>query len=295
MKFLDTISEMIHTDKEIQIPRESLDSGVFQFFDDGRPPILMDSIKSQILQDLRNLEEVVPITDFFIVGDILTPYFTEASDIDVFIEVDPEVTDNLSTAGIFYNLKRLTGRYATNTKHKILYHIHTQNIDLEKYDAVYDIINERWIKRPDNVNRIINEYLTNFNETLQSIDGVSGVIRRDKIDLKEIDKLSHLDLQMLRYQLQKQYDLIENNLEYLVKIFPDHHMLKRLMNDNTLTVIEIRTYGKKLPEFIRMVLFKKYYFIKFIQRLDDMLIADDEFDVRALINTSRTGRAFKEA
>jgi len=295
MKFLDTISEMIHTDKEIQIPRESLDSGVFQFFDDGRPPILMDSIKSQILQDLRNLEEVVPITDFFIVGDILTPYFTEASDIDVFIEVDPEVTDNLSTAGIFYNLKRLTGRYATNTKHKILYHIHTENIDLEKHDAVYDIINERWIKRPDNVNRIINEYLTNFNETLQSIDGVSGVIRRDKIDLKEIDKLSHLDLQMLRYQLQKQYDLLETNLEYLVKIFPDHHMLKRLMNDNTLTVIEVRTYGKKLPEFIRMLLFKKFYFMKFIQRLDDMLIADDEFDVRALINTSRTGRAFKEA
>ena len=295
MKFLDTISEMIHADKEIQIPRESLDSAVFQFFDDGRPPILMDSIKSQILQDLRNLEEVVPITDFFIVGDILTPYFTEASDIDVFIEVDPEVTDNLSTAGIFYNLKRLTGRYATNTKHKILYHIHTENIDLEKHDAVYDIINERWIKRPDNVNRIINEYLTNFNETLQSIDGVSGVIRRDKIDLKEIDKLSHLDLQMLRYQLQKQYDLLETNLEYLVKIFPDHHMLKRLMNDNTLTVIEVRTYGKKLPEFIRMLLFKKFYFMKFIQRLDDMLIADDEFDVRALINTSRTGRAFKEA
>ena len=295
MKFLDTISEMIHADKEIQIPRESLDSAVFQFFDDGRPPILMDSIKSQILQDLRNLEEVVPITDFFIIGDILTPYFTEASDIDVFIEVDPEVTDNLSTAGIFYNLKRLTGRYATNTKHKILYHIHTENIDLEKHDAVYDIINERWIKRPDNVNRIINEYLTNFNETLQSIDGVSGVIRRDKIDLKEIDKLSHLDLQMLRYQLQKQYDLLETNLEYLVKIFPDHHMLKRLMNDNTLTVIEVRTYGKKLPEFIRMLLFKKFYFMKFIQRLDDMLIADDEFDVRALINTSRTGRAFKEA
>lgn len=296
MKF-EILSETLikQIPRDNKIPRESLSPSIFQFFDDGRPPILHDSIKFQIGKDLSSLGEVAPITDAHMVGELLTPYFADNSNIEIYVSVDPEAIDNLATAGIFWNLKRLQGKYAVGTTHKIYYFMRTQEIDLNQVDAAYDVINERWLKRPEPVNPSVNEIITDFNETMMSIDNESGKIIRDKISIDKIRDLNKSNLQVLRHYIQKIYDGIEENLRYVVEIIPDNHAIKRLLNDDTLTLIELQTYGQSLPEFVRSLFFKKFYYIKFIQRLDDMLISEDEFDVKALISKNPVGNAFKKA
>ena len=296
MKYENLIEHIfLAPDKEVQIPRESLDSTVFQFFDDGRPPVLQDSIKAQIITDVQSLEQVAPITGFYLVGDILTPYYVEATNMDVYIELDPEVVDNISTAGLFYNIRRLNGRFATNTTHRVYYHLHTQHLDEEAEEAVYDIINERWPKRPSATTPRLEEFITKFNETMLSIDNETGELLRDRLEIQEIKKLTTADIQTIRYYVQKKYDRLVENLENVVKLFPDEQAIERLLNDNTLTVLEIKLIGQSIPDFIRVMFFEKFYVVKFIQTLDDLLVDDDEFDVRALVNTNEMGKHFKKA
>lgn len=289
--------EKIYSDyeRDNKIPRDSLCANVFQFFDDGRPPILHDSIKFQIASDLQQLEQAAPITNAYLIGEILTPYYSDISSIDVYVEIDPEAVDNLSTAGIYWNLNRINDRFATGTRHKIHYHLNTKRLDTDQVDAVYDIMNEKWIKRPDPVTPAITEIITDFNETMLNIDNETGKILRDKISIDEIRQLGTNDLQVLRHHVQQKFDALIDNLQYIAKIYPNKHAIQRLLNDDTLTTIEIQTYGQLMPEFIRIMFFKKYHYRKFIQRLDDMLMEEDEFDIPSLIRRNPVGRHFKRA
>lgn len=296
MKFEQLLENTFLTpENEIHIPRESLCPNVFQFFEDGRPPILQDSIKAQILTDIQMLENVVPITNFYLIGDVLTPYYTDRSDMNIYVEIDPQIIDQLASAQIFYNLKRINGRYATGTRHKINYLLHSQKLDVDTQNAVYDIVNERWIKRPEAVSPKIQEFLTKFNETILSIDNETGRILRDRISITEIRKLSKADLETLRYYIQKKYDRLVENLEAVVQLFPERESIERLLNDNTLTILEIQLWGQRLPDFIRRMFYEKLHTIKFIQRLDDFLIDEDQFDIKALVNTNEMGKYFKQA
>ena len=196
----------------IDIPRDTLDPTVFQFFDDGNPPILRDGLKAQILTDIQTFSGLVPVTNFYIVGAILTTRWTPDCDIDINVEADPQIMDSVSVAEVLFHLNRINGRFAIGTQHPINYYVIPGEADYEKLTAIYDIVNERWIKQPDPLNPEIDAFLTRFNETILSIDLTSGKIRRNLVDLEELKELGKENVEKVRFEVQRKLDVLEENI-----------------------------------------------------------------------------------
>lgn len=277
----------------VDLPRDSLDQGVFQFFDDGRQPILKDGVKAQILKDIEEMKEVVPVVRFYGIGSTFTQNFKDDSDIDINVQVDVHDLDSISAADILQSLKRLNGKLAVGTQHPINYFCITDEFDWDKAEAVYDIVNERWVKAPQIINPDVGSYLAKFQETLRSIDLSTGELRRNMIDFKDIKKLKTRNLQQLHDMSQRKLDEIEENLKQLVGVYHDVKILRKMAFDRMLTPQEVQMYGSKnmLPENIVYKLLEKYYYVRFLKKLQEALEERDGgiFDVSKL---GKIGKAF---
>jgi hypothetical protein len=277
----------------IDIPRDSLDADVFQFFDDGRQPILKDGIKAQILKDIETIKETVPVVRFYGIGSVFTPNYKEDSDIDINVQVDIHDLDSISAAEILQSLKRLNGKLAVSTQHPINYFCITDEFDWDKAEAVYDIVNERWLKAPQIINPDVGSYVIKFQETLRSIDLGTGELRRNLIDFEDIKRLKTRNIQQLHDLSEKKLEEIEENLGQLVGVYHDVKILRKLAFDRMLTPQEVQMYGSKnmLPENIIYKLLEKYYYIRFLKRLQEVLEERDGgiFDVSKL---GKIGKAF---
>jgi len=277
------------TESIVNLPRDSLDSNVFQFFDDGRQPILKDGIKAQILENIEAIHSVVPVVRFLGIGSLFTQHFTDESDLDVNVQVDVHDLDSISAADILQELRRLNGKMAVGTTHPINYYCVTDEFDYDKAEAVYDIMNERWLKTPEVIDPDISGLYSRFQETVSSLDISSGELRRNLIDLAEIEKLKTSNVQSLHDLLQKKLNAIEENVKQLVSVYHDVTVLRKMAFDQMLTPQEIQIYGSKnaLPENIIYKLLEKYYYIRFLSKLKKIL---DERDEGGLFDTDKLGK-----
>jgi len=295
MNKFDNKLKVLLQESDVQMPRNTLDVTVFQFFNDGNDPLLLDGIKAQILTDIQELNSTVPIMDFFIIGNILTPYYTEKTPIEVNVEVDPEIMDNLAIAEVLYNLRRINGRLAIGTTHPIYYFLIPGTYDETQADAIYDIANEQWIKRPDPINPNIGIILSKFNETISSVDVSTGMVRRNLIETSELKELGKDNLALLRLHIQQKMDELKENIKHVSKITRHTKALEQLIIDTTLIPAQIISYGKQysIPEIIIIKLLERYYFIKFIDKIDSIL--EGGFNIPSIVNNNKMGKYFKRA
>lgn len=179
--FLEFINEEIN-----EIPRNSLDPTVFQFFDD-QLPILNTGIKMQIIKDVERIEDFVSIKSFYITGEILSQSYTKNCKLDVMISVFKQDMDNVIQIKVLSILKHINGRLAIGTVHPIYYHITlTDGTDenISVLNGIYDVINERWIKEPKSkvTCEAVDKNLIifgNFNPDSEHVDIKSGTKKDD--------------------------------------------------------------------------------------------------------------------
>lgn len=272
----------------VNISRNSLDETVFQYKENGLP-ILKDAIKLQIIKDIDQIRNVVPVIDFILIGSILTKNYDKNCDMDVSVQVDPESIDQIATAELMHLLTQLNGRYAIGTTHPINYYILTHDFDTDKTEAAYDIINEKWIKAPKNYDPDIEKWSIKFRDTLNSIDIATGELKRDLIDLNELKQLKTKNIKKLKFLMKQKLYQIESLLNQLVNTYKNIKMLRNMAFDRFMTPQEIQMYGSynKLPENIIYKLLEKYYYIKFIKKLETILDEKDELDLTDAHNVQK--------
>ena len=276
----DSIIQSHFKESVVNISRDSLDETVFQYREMGLP-ILRDAIKLQIIKDVDQIRTVAPVVNFILIGSILTKNYEKTCDIDVSVQVDPEVIDEISTADLMHLLTQLNGRYAIGTTHPINYYIITHEFDTDKAEAVYDIINEKWIKAPQDYDPDIEKWVVKVRDTLSSIDVATGELRRDLIDLNELKQLNTKDIKKLKLLMKQKLYQIEELLNRLVNTYKDIKTMRHMAFDRFMTPQEIQLYGSqnKLPENILYKLLEKYYYIKFIKKLESILDENDALDL----------------
>ena len=264
----------------VNIARDDLDETVFQVRDSGIP-ILRDAIKIQILGDIDQIRKVGAVENFFVIGSILTKNYTDNCDIDVSVQIDPQLVDSICIADMMHLLKQLNGRLATGTTHPINYYIITHPFDEDKSEAVYDPVNEKWIKAPKKYDPEVEKWAVKFQDTLRSIDIATGELRRDLIDLEEIKNLDTKDIKNLRVLIKQKLSQIEELATQLIDTYHDAKKLRHLAFDRFLTPQEIQLYGSqnRLPENILYKLLEKYYYIKFIKKIESILDEKDALDL----------------
>ena len=287
MRFKDYIKESI-----IDIPRRTYAPGVFDDADTSDPKI-KDSVKNLINDQIKVFESEYPVLQKSLIGSILTKRYRNDADLDINIlfdvPVEKQEEERLRLSKKYLSAASpdsIQGKEIPGTKHPINYYFITDKDTYEdqnkKADAVFDIDNDKFIKRPEEFEFDMNLYLKDFQKKVQEIDVVKGELKRDIIDYNELKELSPNEVLDLQDKVKDKLEEIEDSLEDIVKIGDTVDAERRAAFNRDMTPDEIRTYGVKnrLPKNVIYKLLEKYHYMKFYKYckkiLEDGVVTDKE-------------------
>jgi len=270
----------------VTLGRDELDPAVFQPNANGLP-ILRDNIKVQILKDIDQIRAIIPVSEFYLVGGILTRNYERTTEISVSVRVDEQLIDSIATADLMHLLVYINGCMAGDTMHKINYYIVTHSVDQTSIGAIYDIINERWIKAPALDEPVIETILNRFQDTIESISISSGKLTNNLVDLNELQGMDHLNLKRLRKRLLQDLAGINELLRHLTKSHSDIDIGNMTPGE----FVGLGT-GPFFPENVIRKLLEMFYYKKFIGKIEDVL---DEKNELGLTDAPEVQRAMEDA
>src|SRR5210317_1116377 len=287
MRFKDYIKESI-----IDIPRRTYAPGVFDNADTSDPKI-KDSVKKLINDQIKVFESEYPVLQKSLIGSILTKRYRNDADLDINIlfdvPVEKQEEERLRLSKKYLSSASpdsIQGKEIPGTKHPINYYFITDKDTYEdqnkKADAVFDIDNDKFIKRPEEFDFDMNLYLKDFQKKVQEIDVIKGELKRDILDYNELKELSPNEVLDLQDKVKDKLEEIEDSLEDIVKIGDTVDAERRAAFNRDMTPDEIRTYGVKnrLPKNVIYKLLEKYHYMKFYKYckkiLEDGVVTDKE-------------------
>tara|TARA_B100000287_G_C20669648_1_gene792940 strand:+ start:72 stop:2528 length:2457 start_codon:yes stop_codon:yes gene_type:complete len=278
----------------IDIPRRTYAPAVFDDADTDNPK-LKDSVQKLISDQIKEFEKDYPVLDISLIGSILTKRYRNDADLDINVlfdvPVEKQEQERLELSQKYLSAKNpnnIQGKLIPGSKHPINYYFITDRKTYDdqngKADAVFDIVDNKFIKRPDDFVFDMNIYLKDFERKVQELDVVKGELKRDIIDYKELKELQPNDILNLQERIKDKLEEIEDSLEDIVKIGDDVDADRRAAFNRDMTPDEIRTFGVKnrLPKNVIYKLLEKYHYLKFYKEckkiLEDGMVTDDEID-----------------
>ena len=278
----------------IDIPRRTYAKGVFDDADSNNPKI-KPSVKALIDKQIDMFEKEYPVVKVGLIGSILTKRYREDADLDLNVLFDvpkekrEEERTRLSKKYLSANNPdNIQGKLIPGTKHPINYYfitdMKTYNDQEKKADAVFDIDDNKFVKRPDDFTFDKSMYLKDFERKVQEIDVVKGELKRDIIDYRELEELSPDDILNLQELLNEKLEEIEDSIKDIIRIGDGVDAERRAAFDKDMSPDEIRQYGVKnrLPKNVIYKMLEKYHYLKFYKKckkiLDDGKVSDKEID-----------------
>ena len=184
------------------------------------------------------------------------------------------------------NPKNIQGKLIPGTQHPINYYFitdeETYDDQNKKADAVFDITNNKFVKKPDDFVFDTNLYVQEFERKVQELDVVKGELKRDIIDYNELTELKPNDILNLQEKINEKLDEIEDSISDIIKIGDVVDAERRSAFNTDMSPDEIRKFGVKnrLPKNVIYKMLEKYHYLKFYKKckmiLDDGKVTDDE-------------------
>ena len=289
MKTFKTFMESI-----IDIPRSTYAPGVFDDVDSKNPKI-KSSVMKMIDKQVEDFEKEYPVLEVTLIGSILTKRYRNDADLDINVLFDvpkeKQEDERLRLSKQFLsskNPKNIQGKLIPGTKHPVNYYIitdkETYDDQNEKADAVFDIKNNKFVKRPEDFTFDVNLYMKDFDKKVQEIDVMKGELKRDIIDYDELSELKPGDIKNLEKRIKSKLEEIQKDIQDIVDIGDTVDAERRAAFDRDMTPDEIRQYGIKnrLPKAVIYKMLEKYHYITFFKYLKNILadgeVDDDEID-----------------
>ena len=289
----DQVREVLK-ESVIDIPRRTYAPGVFDDADTNNPKI-KSSVKAMIDKQVKEFEKEYPVINVALIGSILTKRYRNDADLDINVLFDvpkeKQEDERLRLSKQFLSSKNpdnIQGKLIPGTKHPVNYYIitdqETYDDQNKKADAVFDIKNNKFIKRPEDFTFDINLYLKDFERKVQEIDVIKGELKRDIIDYDELKELKSGDIKDLEKRIKSKLEEIEKDIQDIVDIGDTVDAERRAAFDKDMTPDEIRAYGIKnrLPKAVIYKMLEKYHYITFFKYLKNILadgeVSDDEID-----------------
>ena len=278
----------------IDIPRSTYAPGVFDNADTKNPKI-KSSVKAMIDKQVKEFEKEYPVIEIGFIGSILTKRYRNDADLDINVLFDvpkeKQEDERLRLSKQFLSSKNpdnIQGKLIPGTKHPVNYYIitdkETYDDQIEKADAVFDIKNNKFVKRPEDFTFDVNLYMKDFDKKVQEIDVMKGELKRDIIDYDELSELKPGDIKNLEKRIKSKLEEIQKDIQDIVDIGDTVDAERRAAFDRDMTPDEIRQYGIKnrLPKAVIYKMLEKYHYITFFKYLKNILadgeVDDDEID-----------------
>ena len=253
----EKIKKKMKTFKEsiIDIPRKTYAQAVFDEADTNNPKI-KTSVKALIDKQIEMFEKEYPVVKVGLIGSILTKRYRADADLDlnVLFDVPKEKREEERTRLSKKYLSAaspdsIQGKNIPGTKHPINYYfitdMATYNDQEKKADAVFDIEDNKFIKRPEDFTFDKSLYLKDFERKVQEIDVVKGELKRDIIDYRELEELSPDDILNLQELINEKLEEIEDSIKDNIKIGDGVDADRRAAFDKDMSPDEIRKSGIK--------------------------------------------------
>jgi len=278
----------------IDIPRRTYAKGVFDDADTNNPKIKA-SVKALIDKQIEEFETEYPVIKTGLIGSILTKRYRDDADLDINVLFDVPVEkreeERLRLSKKYLsanNPDNIQGKLIPGTKHPINFYfitdMKTYSDQEKKADAVFDIEDNKFIKRPDDFTFDPSLYIKDFEKKVQEIDVVKGELKRDIIDYRELEGLTADDVLNLQDKINDKLEEIEDSIRDIIKIGDTVDAERRAAFDRDMSPDEIRQYGIKnrLPKAVIYKMLEKYHYLKFYKKckkiLDDGKVTDKEID-----------------
>jgi len=278
----------------IDIPRKTYAKGVFDEADTNNPKI-KNSVKSLIDKQIEEFETEYPVVKIGLIGSILTKRYREDADLDINVLFDVPVEkredERLRLSQKYLSAKNpdnIQGKLIPGTKHPINFYfitdMKTYNDQEKKADAVFDIEDNKFIKRPEEFTFDPSMYVKDFEKKVQEIDVVKGELKRDIIDYRELEGLTNDDVLNLQDKINTKLDEIEDSIKDIIKIGDGVDAERRTAFDKDMSPDENKKYGIKnrLPKAVIYKMLEKYHYLKFYKKckkiLEDGKVSDTEID-----------------
>jgi len=289
MKTFSTFTESI-----IDIPRRTYAPLVFDDADTKNPklkPLVIKMIEDRIAK----FEEEYPVLKYTLIGSILTKRYRNDADLDINILFDvPEgkrEDERLRLSKKYLSSKNpnnIQGIEVPGTEHPVNWYFITDEETYDsqngKADAVFDIENNKFIKRPEDYTFDMNLYLKDFEKKVKEMDIVKGELKRDIIDYDELTDLKPGEIKDLQKSLGDKLNEIEKDIEDIIDIGDTVDAERRQAFDKNMTPYSIKKYGIKnrLPKNVVYKMLEKYHYLTFYHKcqkiLDDGEVTDAEID-----------------
>src|SRR6056300_33313 len=278
----------------IDIPKRTYAKGVFDDADTNNPKIKA-GVKALIDKQIEEFETEYPVVKTGLIGSILTKRYRDDADLDINVLFDVPVEkreeERLRLSKKYLsanNPDNIQGKLIPGTKHPINFYfitdMKTYNDQEKKADAVFDIEDNKFIKRPDDFTFDPSLYIKDFEKKVQEIDVVKGELKRDIIDYRELEGLTADDVLNLQDKINDKLEEIEDSIKDIIKIGDTVDAERRAAFDRDMSPDEIRKYGIKnrLPKAVIYKMLEKYHYLKFYKKckkiLDDGKVTDKEID-----------------
>ena len=278
----------------IDIPRSTYAPGVFDDVDTNNPKI-KSSVLSMIDKQVEDFAKEYPVLKITLIGSILTKRYRNDADLDINVlfdvPKDKQEEERLRLSKQFLSSKNpdnIQGKLIPGTKHPVNYYLitdeETYDDQNKKADAVFDITNNKFVKRPEDFTFDINLYIKDFDKKVQEIDVIKGELKRDIIDYDELSELKPGEIKGLQDKVNNKLKEIEKDLQDIINIGDTVDVERRAAFDTDMTPDQIRKYGIKnrLPKAVIYKMLEKYHYITFFKRckkiLDDGEVSDAEID-----------------
>lgn len=292
MNFNDTLQKAMF-ESAIDVTRPTLDKDLFDANNEPHPAFI------QFLKNVVNEidEDIVPVSGRALIkGSILSYQWLPWTDVDLLIEIDPDITGEQYEL-IKQDIKdRFKDLKVPGTKHPLQIFPQRGKYPDENADGIYDL-NIGWVKGPYNLTADVDNYMDQFKETVQSLDLESGELRRNLIDYHILKNLPEDEQKQVKALIAKEIDEIEQNVRELVRHKEKIKNARHAAFNRDMTPSEVVKYGSKnlLPSNIIQKMLERYYYMQFLSEIDDVmedkddLSEDDLQELEELFNIDELG------
>ena len=266
----------------IDIPRKNYSRTIFTN-PNTKNPVLKSSVKKFIETGMSVFEKIAPIKKHLLIGSILTKQYRKDADLDInlFFDLPPGKRES-AIIELRRMVSKANGKPIPGTKHPVNYYVigdkATYDRANEMADNVYDIANSSFIKRSPEQEFSVKDYMKDFTKKVEKIDILKGELDRDIVDYEELKELDKDDIDNLSGQVKKKIGEIEKDMKVLISM--GHGIWKERQGEfkKDMSPKEIQKYGthNRLPKNVVYKMLEKYYYIKLMHDLEDILGDDDK-------------------
>ena len=255
-------------------PRETLPPDIWDLSRD--PPRLQkqasEVIQSRLLTSLGDrFKSVSWVTGIFVIGSSAGYYWEESSDIDVSVIVDVEqfklreqgtdTEDPIGTVGSFF--MEINEEVLSETEHPLNFYAVPLGEEL-KADAVYDVLNDEWVKSPRptvafDFDTLFEGAASRARDWARVLDLGLGEAKRDVVDYKllgrELSLLSPESRATVKKKIKAKIEEINDDVEDLVESYEsvrDQRIAAFVKKSENITGLEARLLSLKEEDIVRL-------------------------------------------